>query len=122
MPGGTARSACRATGTPSYAHPPLIWVIWAPVHSQEALRPGLHPFLGRIACHGGNAPSPYTGAGRDALPCCAGPLTPALHRCRARRTALRRGATDPPSHGRGSRAAWHDEDAPRRPDRAAQGD
>jgi len=95
MSGGTAGSAGRPTGTPYYGHPPLIWVLWAPVHWPEALLPGQHPSLGRVARHGGDAPPPYTGAGRDALPCGAGPLTPAPRPRIARRVA-RRGRTPTP--------------------------
>jgi len=35
----------------------------------------------RVAWYGGDAPPPHTGAGCDALPCGAGPLTPAPERC-----------------------------------------
>jgi len=83
MSGGTAGSARRPTGTPYYTHPPLIWVLWAPVHWQEALLPGLRPFQGQVAWHGGDAPPPQTGTGRDAMPCGAGPLTPAPGPCGA---------------------------------------
>ena len=61
-------SAGSPTGTPYYTHPPLIWVLWAPVHWQEALLPGLRTSLGRVAWHNGDPPPPHTGAGRDALP------------------------------------------------------
>ena len=57
--------------------------------------PARHGRRSRAAWRGGAAPPPHTGADRDALPCGAGPRTPAPQWRRPRHTAFRRGATHP---------------------------
>ena len=57
--------------------------------------PPRHGRGSRAALHGGDAPPTNTGAGRDALPCSAGPRTPAL-RSRITGRVARRGSTSDP--------------------------